>query len=110
MLSIFQGVLFENRLEKSKIYIYITDFCHSQEGITALKQHQLKERDVHTFHKLQCFDVGALTCCTHRTSWVCASPSDVQLHHRASAKSQEGGASQAAAAATERRGQTYPEQ
>uniref|UniRef100_UPI0037E90CFF ras-related protein Rab-35b isoform X2 n=1 Tax=Semicossyphus pulcher TaxID=241346 RepID=UPI0037E90CFF len=35
---------------------------------------------------------------------------DVQLHHRASAKSQEGGASQTAAAATERRGQTHPEQ
>ncbi|XP_028434224.1 ras-related protein Rab-35b isoform X2 [Sander lucioperca] len=35
---------------------------------------------------------------------------DVQLHHRASAKSQEGGARQAAAAATERRGQTHPEQ
>ncbi|XP_051277316.1 ras-related protein Rab-35b isoform X2 [Dicentrarchus labrax] len=35
---------------------------------------------------------------------------DVQLHHRASAKSQEGGASQTAAAATERRGQTQPEQ
>ncbi|XP_076586178.1 ras-related protein Rab-35b isoform X2 [Chaetodon auriga] len=35
---------------------------------------------------------------------------DVQLHHGASAKSQEGGARQAAAAATERRGQTHPEQ
>ncbi|XP_056275538.1 ras-related protein Rab-35b isoform X2 [Pseudoliparis swirei] len=35
---------------------------------------------------------------------------DVQLHHRASAKSQEGGGRQAAAAATERRGQTHPEQ
>ncbi|XP_035495559.1 ras-related protein Rab-35b isoform X2 [Scophthalmus maximus] len=35
---------------------------------------------------------------------------DVQLHHRASAKSQKGGASQAAAAATERRGQTHSEQ
>ncbi|XP_030594278.1 ras-related protein Rab-35b isoform X2 [Archocentrus centrarchus] len=35
---------------------------------------------------------------------------DVQLHHGASAKSQEGGTSQAAAAATERRGQTHPEQ
>lgn len=37
-------------------------------------------------------------------------PADVQLHHRAGVKSQEGGASQAAAAATERRGQTHPEQ
>ncbi|XP_068577026.1 ras-related protein Rab-35b isoform X2 [Cebidichthys violaceus] len=35
---------------------------------------------------------------------------DVQLHHRAGAQSQEGGARQAAAAATERRGQTHPEQ
>ncbi|XP_037537194.1 ras-related protein Rab-35b isoform X2 [Nematolebias whitei] len=35
---------------------------------------------------------------------------DVQLHHRARVESQEGGARQAAAAATERRGQTYPEQ
>ncbi|XP_005473002.1 ras-related protein Rab-35b isoform X3 [Oreochromis niloticus] len=35
---------------------------------------------------------------------------DVQLHHGASAKSQEGSASQAAAAATKRRGQTHPEQ
>ncbi|XP_067375913.1 ras-related protein Rab-35b isoform X2 [Channa argus] len=35
---------------------------------------------------------------------------DVQLHYRASAKSQERGDSQAAAAATERRGQTHPEQ
>ncbi|XP_029917027.1 ras-related protein Rab-35b isoform X2 [Myripristis murdjan] len=35
---------------------------------------------------------------------------DVQLHHRASAKSQEGGARQATAAATERRGQTHQEQ
>ncbi|XP_022057402.1 ras-related protein Rab-35b isoform X2 [Acanthochromis polyacanthus] len=35
---------------------------------------------------------------------------DVQLHHRASAKSQEGGACQTAAAATKRRGQTHPEQ
>ncbi|XP_029017459.1 ras-related protein Rab-35b isoform X2 [Betta splendens] len=35
---------------------------------------------------------------------------DVQLHHRASVKSKEGGDSQAAAAATERRGQTHPEQ
>lgn len=47
--------------------------------------------------------------CTHHRR-LCASPADVQLHHRASAKSQEGGASQAAAAATERRGQTHPEQ
>ncbi|XP_005746123.1 ras-related protein Rab-35b isoform X2 [Pundamilia nyererei] len=35
---------------------------------------------------------------------------DVQLHHGASAKSQEGSAGQAAAAATKRRGQTHPEQ
>lgn len=39
-----------------------------------------------------------------------SSPADVQLHHRAGAPSQEGGVSQAAAAATERRGQTHPEQ
>lgn len=42
--------------------------------------------------------------------WFCASSADVQLHHGAGAKSQKGGASQAAAAATERRGQTHPEQ
>lgn len=35
---------------------------------------------------------------------------DVQLHHRAGVKSQEGGDGQAASAATERRGQTNPEQ
>ncbi|XP_037337416.1 ras-related protein Rab-35b isoform X2 [Pungitius pungitius] len=35
---------------------------------------------------------------------------DVQLHHGAGPESQEGGARQAAAAATERRGQTHPEQ
>ncbi|XP_061762977.1 ras-related protein Rab-35b isoform X2 [Nerophis ophidion] len=35
---------------------------------------------------------------------------DVQLHHRAGAPSQEGGDGQAAAAATERRGQTHSEQ
>lgn len=38
------------------------------------------------------------------------SAADVQLHHRAGVESQEGGASQAAATATERRGQTHPEQ
>jgi len=62
--------------------------------------------------KLACFSQWSLpsSCCsTHRTLLV-SSPADVQLHHRASAKSQEGGGRQAAAAATERRGQTHPEQ
>lgn len=52
----------------------------------------------------------SLTAVLTARCWFCASPADVQLHHRASAKSQEGGACQAAAAATERRGQTHPEQ
>lgn len=48
-------------------------------------------------------DVTAVTA-------ACLCHADVQLHHRAGAKGQEGGVSQAAAAATERRGQTHPEQ
>lgn len=46
----------------------------------------------------------------HHSNHRLSRSADVQLHHRAGAKSQEGGVSQAAAAATERRGQTHPEQ